>query len=536
MLQRALARTYAQTVMPLCLLDEKHERQERREPEKVKNRLSFQSAGILFGISAAAIAVHGYHPYVEDAEIYLPGIKKLLNPTLYAQNTGFFASHAGMTMFPKLIAASVRVTHLPFDWALLAWQFLCIYFLLLGCWKIGRLLFDDPLASWGGVGLLASLLTIPVAGTALYIMDQYLSTRSLSGAAVPMMVADAMERRYLRAACWAVVTVAVHPLMFVFGTSFVLVHFLVRRFAMQATGTQAHKSLAPGAALSVLLPFGLFPPMSPAYHEVLLTRSYFFLSRWEWFEWLGMVAPFAIFWWFGSIARRRGLTEMQALCRAANIFGLIFALASLLTVPAGFERFTLLQPMRYLHLTYVLMFVVGGGLLAEYVLQRRLWRWLLLFVPLCAGMLFAQRQTFPATSHLELPGLDSHNSWVQAFLWIRENTPSNAYFAVNPEHMRLTGEDQHGFRALAERSMLADLVKDSGSVSMFPNMAETWKEQTTAQSGWKAFGRADFARLLQRYGVDWVVLDRSSAAFESPSGAGLECPYSNSRLRVCRIE
>jgi len=150
----------------------------------VNNRLTFQRIGLLLGITVAAVAVHGYHPYVEDAEIYLPGIKKLLNPALYPQNAGFFSSHAGMTLFPNLIAASIRISHLPFDVALFAWQFLCVFLLLLACWKIGRLVFGDAVASWGGVGLVASMLTIPVAGTALYIMDQYLNTRSLSTATV----------------------------------------------------------------------------------------------------------------------------------------------------------------------------------------------------------------------------------------------------------------------------------------------------------------------------------------------------------------
>jgi hypothetical protein len=36
----------------------------------------------LFFLTAAAVMVHGYHPFVEDAEIYVPGIKKALNPAL----------------------------------------------------------------------------------------------------------------------------------------------------------------------------------------------------------------------------------------------------------------------------------------------------------------------------------------------------------------------------------------------------------------------------------------------------------------------
>ena len=105
----------------------------------------------------------------------------------------------------------------------------------------------------------------------------------------------------------------------------------------------------------------------------------------------------------------------------------------------------------------------------------------------------------------------------------------DAYFALDPDHMELPGEDQHGFRALAERAMLADRVKDSGAVTMFPNLADTWTEQFNDQKGWKKFGVEDFRRLKKKYGVGWVVV-------EKPGVAGLTCPYENARLMVCRVE
>ena len=157
---------------------------------------------------------------MEDGEIYVPGIKKALNPQLYPYNDGFFASHAHMTLFPKLIAGSIRITHLPVEWGLLLWQFGCIFMLLLACWHMGRLAFRDPLAKWGGVALVASLLTIPVAGTALYIMDQYLTTRALSAPAVLFIVINSVERKWWRAGAWAVFTVLIHPLMAVFGVAY----------------------------------------------------------------------------------------------------------------------------------------------------------------------------------------------------------------------------------------------------------------------------------------------------------------------------
>jgi hypothetical protein len=144
-------------------------------------------------------------------------------------------------------------------------------------------------------------------------------------------------------------------------------------------------------------------------------------------------------------------------------------------------------------------------------------------------MFYAARELFPDSPHLELPNRTPRNAWVEAFLWIRDNTPVDAFFALNPEHMELPGEDQHGFRALAERSMLADRVKDSGVVTMFPRLTKTWREQTDAQKNWKEFKQEDFRRLKSVYGVNWVVL-------EKPGIPGLTCPYENSRLLVCKIE
>jgi hypothetical protein len=465
--------------------------------------------------------VHGYHPYVEDAEIYIPGIKRVLNPALYPQNASFFTSHAHLTLFPNLIASSVHISHLPLDWALLLWQFFSIFLLLLACWHVGRLCFRDPRARWGGVALVASLLTIPVAGTALYIMDQYLNTRSLSTPAVLFIVINTMERRLVQAVLWAMFTAAIHPLMVVFGLSYAILLLWMQ----PGRGLQTVR-----AKVLLLVPLGLFPPVTGAYREVMESHSYFFLLRWEWYEWLGIFAPIALLWWFQRIARQQELPVLDWLCRALIVFELFFFTAALVTtIPDSLVNLAKLQPMRSLHLLYVLLFIFGGGLLTEWVLKSHVWRWLLLFVPLCGGMWLAQRQLFPATAHIEWPGAQSRNDFVKAFLWIRENTPVDAYFALDPGYLELPGEDQHGFRAIAERSRLADSIKDSGVVTMFPALAETWSQQVHAQSGWKNFQAEDFRRLQREFGVGWVVLER-------PGISGLICPYQNNRLLVCRIE
>jgi len=126
-----------------------------------------------------------------------------------------------------------------------------------------------------------------------------------------------------------------------------------------------------------------------------------------------------------------------------------------------------------------------------------------------------------------LPRTAPANDWPQAFDWIRQNTPSDA--AIDPNY--IIKDDHHGFRAIAERSRLADSIKDSGAVSMFPELlaADHWLEQDTAQSGWEHFHDEDFRRLKNSDGVSWAVLQRSiSVTFA--------CPYENPTLRVCRVD
>jgi uncharacterized protein DUF6798 len=475
---------------------------------------------LLGALTFAAIGVHGYHPAVEDAEIYTPGVLKILHPSLFPYNTEFFESHARMTIFPRVIAGSIRLTHLPLGAALLSWHVVTIFMFLLAGWRIARLCFEERFAAWCGVALVGSLLSIPVAGTRLFLMDPYLTTRSFSTPCAMLGIAGVLEEKYIAAALWIALTGAMHPLMAVFAGTYAAILLLLKH----------HVRKENTGAILAGFPQNLFPPITPEYREILQTRTYFFLNNWAWYEWLGLLAPFAILAWFVRIARRYGLGPMNIACRALVIFGLIFSgLALVISRKGHFENLAEIQPLRYLHLLYILMFLFIGGLLGKFVLKKVAWRWAILFVPLCAGMAYAQHEIAPASPHLELPGRASPNPWVQVFEWIRENTPPDAYFVLNPEHMALPGEDQHGFRAIAQRSMLADAVKDSGAASMFPALSGKWKEQSVAQQGWKKFKREDFLRLKTRYGVNWVVLER-------PGVVGVPCPYANEILLVCRIE
>jgi hypothetical protein len=483
---------------------------------------------ILLSLTAGALLVHGYHPYAEDAEIYLPGVERILRPELFPVGREFFASHASLTIFPNLVAFSLRVTHLPMEAGLFLWHLVSLFLLFLACWELSGLCFPNARARWGGVCLVAAVLTIPVAGTALYIMDQYLNPRNLAAFGAIFAVARTLDKKYIRAALWLAFAGSVHPLMAAFAFSFCFLLVMVERVEKKVA---APSTLRAATGLACLLPFGisLDPPTSPAYHAAAMRHEFHYIQLWHWYEWLGILAPLALFWWFGRIARERQWRRLDLVCRSLILYDLVYFSAALVVdLPARFESLARLQPLRSLHLLYMLMFLIMGGFLGEFVLKNRVWRWVALFVPLGLGMLIAQRTLFPASAHIELPGSVPRNPWAQAFVWVRNNTPIDAAFAIDPEFMQLRGEDTTGFRCLAERSRLADLSKDSGAVSMFPPLADEWWTQVQAQTPWKSFRMEDFSRLKKTYGVSWVVV-------QQPGVAGLDCPYRNTAVRVCRI-
>lgn len=473
---------------------------------------------ILLLLTFGALLVAGYHPFAEDAEIYLPGVEKLLHPELFPFNAQFFAEHADHTLFPNLMAGSVRLTHLPLPCVLFFWQLASVFLLLLACWELSGKCFPNETARWVGVSLIAALLTLPVAGTALYILDQYVNPRNLAAFATVFAIVKVLDKKFVQAALFLILAVAIHPFMAAFAIFFC---------GLLVVGQNFERGLA---GVAMLFPFGLsLAPPTAAYHQVALHHPEHYLIRWQWYEWLGAIAPIFILYWMAHLARSRRLRNLELLCRTLTIYLLFFLpIALVLSVPARLEALARLQPMRSLYLLYILMFLFAGCLLGEYVLKHHVWRWLALFVPLCLGMFTAQRSLFPYSAHIEWPGNRPKNPWVQAFVWVRANTPINAIFALGPDTANLPTEDEQGFRAIAERSRLAD-SKDAGAASMFPPLADEWLRQSQAQSGWRDFRLQDFERLHNTYGVTWVVVHQSGAE-------GLECPYQNGVVKVCRVD
>ena len=484
---------------------------------------------LLLLLTATSVLLHGYHYGHQDLATWLPPIKQHLDPALYPYNSMFFLALANLTLFDELVAYSVKITHLPLDLGVFLWHLLAILLVLLGCLKLSRRCFTAPAAQWAAVTTVWAVRLLPIAGTKLNLMDRYLHPRDLATGALLLGLVAVLDGR-LTALVWVVLAALMHPTMAIFGAF----HLAV----------QAWKLPQPSPAMFLLLSFGgafwlLIP--NAAWREVLATRPYLFPLQWHWYEWLSLAAVLIVLAWFAQVARRDAgagcvrptVEHISRRVLLAGILGIAGSLA-ITTVPA-FERFIPTEPMRTLHFVYLLVVFLGGGLLGEHFLRDRPGRWLAFLVPICLAFFISNPLFYPSSPHIEWPGRVPRNAWVEAFDWARRNTPSQALFALDPTHMSRPGEDSHGFRAFAERSMLVDWVKDRAVAADIPELASTWRQQVRDQEPWRDFGLEDFRRLRQKYGVTWVVLERGNTKIQ-PGAGGLPCPFENTAVLVCRVE
>jgi hypothetical protein len=466
----------------------------------------------------------GYHPGFEDDGVYLAAVKSNLNQALYPHDAEFFRLQLQATVFDKSVAAFIRFTWISVAWAELLIQAASVLLIIASCAAIARRLFDDERARWAGVALVAAMLTLPVAGTALNMADQHLHPRNIATGLILAAVARILVGSRWQALSLLALAFLFHPIMAAMGISFCLFLTLSMMDRLRVLPHPAYGSLAAATPLG-----WIFAAPPPEWRKALATRTYWFLFKWTWYEWLGAIGPLVLFWLLWRTVCKRGETMLARFSLAVVCYGCFQqALAVIINAAPALTRLIPLQPMRYLHLVYFFMTLVAGCLLGKYLLKARVWRWAVFLILINAGMFASQRALVSSTEHLEFPGRQSANPWLEAFSWIKQNTPIDAYFAMDPYYLAAPGEDYHNFRALAERSQLADGLKDPSVATQVPVLSPAWDRQASAQSGWTSFQLTDFERLKSEFGVNWVLLSY-------PGKEGLRCPWHNKSLSVCEI-
>ncbi len=468
--------------------------------------------------------VQGYHPYANDAGIYIAGIRKLIQPGLYQPDAPFITTHSHLSIFAPVLATFIRLTHAPFAWTLLFVYLLAAALFLYASWQLATRTFKSAAARFGAVFMAAALYGLPVAGTALYVMDPYLTARSFSTPVDLFAVVAALDRRYVRTAALIALAFLLHPLMAAYAFAFVtvMISFQLGRPRI------AIALCASGPIAAAIADFAVrHRPISPGYQQAILQpgHTYLFLARWHSYELAGAILPLIL---FAIAAHRIGWrSSIGAITLTAIATGTSSLLIAAFFVPVhGPYLLVPLQVMRINHIIYAIGLVLFGGLIGHYSTQSR-WLAPAFFLAAFTGMAIAATLNFPGCRQVEWPGLAPINPWSQAFLWIRHNTPRNALFAFNPLLIHQHLEDEQGFRVFSERSQLPD-DKDSGAVTVFPSLAPLWARERNATVGINTESDARRLARLKPYGVTWILLSPDART-------NFPCPYQNSVTKVCRL-
>lgn len=490
-----------------------------------------QAIAIVGLLSIFALAVQGFHPYAEDGGLYVAGIKKMVDPSLYAARPEFVLAPLRFSPFAATVADVCRLSHLPLPWVLLALYAASIWMTLFGGWMVMSRCTPRRAARYGAVALLACWLSIPIAGTSLMLMDPYVTARSFSTPLTLFAIAWAMDARAgsQRAGLLCALALAlavVHPLMAGYALAAVVTLIVV---GSQLTQVRGRGPLLLGGCGLVLAGVvqGVAPSESPHYLLAAMTRSYWFPMSWQWFEIFGLFAPLALIF----VLRRASPTaHWRMLGQMAIILGILSVTIAIFFSRTGLATHLVarLQPLRCFQLVYEVMILLLGAYIGDRWLHRTPWRWMVMLTLLGGIMFFAQRSTYPASAHFEWPSVAPRNQWSQAFVWIRDNTPKDAVFAIDAHYITREGEDAQSFRGIAERSVLPDYSKDGGEASITPTLADAWVEGQAAQKSLNSDGDRLRESRLQPLGVSWVVLTH-------PSVTAWSCPYDNATVKVCRL-
>jgi hypothetical protein len=519
---------------------------EQVRAEELRQEYGF-AATLATALTFTALLVHGYHPYAEDGGVYLPEIKRLVDPALYPHGAEFVVGHLRYSLFAPMIASLARAWHVRVETVLFATYLATFWTMLFATWLLAARCYKTRVARSGAVGLVAVWITLPIAGTSLMLMDPYVTARSLSSPCALLALVGALDAlapeeidrrrraRGLLLCCVALVaSVAMHPLMGAYAVGSVLLlaaarsqSRITRLWGMPGLGLTA-LVVASGLTLAA-------PPESVGYRQVVLTRYYWFLSCWHWYEWIGAIAPLLILSFAAMQQREDGNAARIVLARMAVGAGVIAILVALLFARPGMETHLVarLQPLRIFQLVYVVMILELGSMMAERVLKRSVWRWVAAFSLLATVMIGTERSTFPHSSRIEMT-LGSQgwsggaNAWEQAYVWISRNTPKNALFAQDGRYITQPGEDAQSFRAVAERSALPDFSKDGGVVSNKPELATMWQTAQQAQTMLNEETDAERIAALKPFGANWVILERSAPT-------AFVCEYANAAVKVCRL-
>ena len=187
--------------------------------------------------------------------------------------------------------------------------------------------------------------------------DQHLHPRNVATGFILVAVSRILAGKRWHAVPLLAMAFLFHPLMAALGISFCL--FL--------TLAMLDRQSAASGPVAAMAPLGwVFTAPTPEWRRALGTRTYYFLFKWTWYEWLGAVGPLILFWQLWRFASKRRETTLARFSLAVVCYGVFqLVIAIVINATPALVRLIPLQPMRFLHLIYFFLTLVSGCLIGK---------------------------------------------------------------------------------------------------------------------------------------------------------------------------
>ena len=322
-------------------------------------------------LTPIALLAHRYKFVNDDQILYIPFLRRRMEPALYPGDYFFDQPQAGISLFEDALVWPIRL--LGMEWTMLLGYLLAQALILLCLFFLAKRLTSSRAAY---LAMVLFIFPISIGGTYVRTYDNYFNPRTFTLPLGLLTLIALWERRPWWAAGFAALHLLLHPLS---GLHTWLVAALL--FAWWAlTDIKSLRSLVgPGVLMLGMLGLLFWVTggsetlwLDPAWRAVLWRRTpYVFLGAWKVEDWisLGLYLLVGIMGW---VSRPRGSRTTQ-LCMAV----LVVVLGSTLAVGLGADWLGLaplaqLQLARSWRLIIVLAVIFGADLV--FVLFER-WRW-----------------------------------------------------------------------------------------------------------------------------------------------------------------
>jgi hypothetical protein len=278
-------------------------------------------------LTPMALLAHSYKFVNDDQILYIPFLRRTLNPSLYPGDYFFGQPQATISIFENALAWPVRL--LGLEWTMLL-GYLLVQALILFClYRLARRLASPPAAF---LAMVLFILPISIGGTFVRTYDNYFNPRTL---VLPLSLLTLLAL-WKRRPWWAAALVSLHLLLHpLSGLHTWLVTVLLLAWWAWRRYFSPRSLIGPGILLLGIPGFLAWKSggggalwLDPAWRAVLWERTpYVFLASWKTEDWisLGLYLILGIVGW--SARRRDPRTTHLSLAVLGVVLAMTLAVA-----------------------------------------------------------------------------------------------------------------------------------------------------------------------------------------------------------------